>query len=99
MTWNTWGTSDIMTKPKISDRSTWDRGWIVEDDKNRILICVDSMGNMVGTCSIDMPPVMVKRWIIKVGEFKQVNIMNQKRYIETWNEKMVDDDDGKYRFE
>jgi hypothetical protein len=86
-------------KPKIPPRSEWKRGWIAHDEQNHILICVDCDGNVVGTCNTLMPPVMVKRWIIKIGEFKQVNILNQRRYIDTWNEKMVDDDDDKYRFE
>jgi hypothetical protein len=86
-------------KPKIPPRSEWKRGWIAEDQENHILICVDCDGNVVGTCNTLMPPVMVKRWIIKIGEFKQVNILNQKRYIDTWNEKMVDDDDDKFRKE
>lgn len=86
-------------KPKINDRSTWDHGWIVEDADNHILICVNHHGTVVGTCDTMMPPHMVKRWIVKVGEFKQVEIRNQNRYIDAWNERMVDDDDGKYRIE
>lgn len=38
-------------------------------------------------------------WIVKVGEFKQVDIMNIHRYIDTWNEKMVDDDNDRYTIE
>ncbi|AQY55090.1 hypothetical protein [Geobacillus phage TP-84] len=86
-------------KPNITDRSTWTSGWIVEDPDNHILICVDECGNVVGTCDAMMPPVMVKRWIVKVGEFKKINIRNQMHYIQKWNERMVNDDDEKYRFE
>lgn len=86
-------------KPRITDRSSWKDGWIAIDEENHILICINEDGTIVGTCDTMMPPVMVKRWIIKVGEFKQVNIKNQKQYINTWNEKMVDDDNDKYRIE
>jgi hypothetical protein len=86
-------------KPQITDRSTWDRGWIAEDETNHILICTNEHGTVVGTCDTRMPPVMVKRWIVKVGEFKRVDIVNRKRFLSTWNERMVNDDDDKYRIE
>jgi hypothetical protein len=84
-------------KPEIGDRTTWTRGYIVQDDINRILICVNEKGEVVGQCSIDLQPYVVKRWIIKVGEFKRVNIVNQIKFLDRWNKEMVDDDNDRYK--
>jgi hypothetical protein len=85
-------------KPKINyDRTKWTKGFLTYDFKNRVILCVTVPGKeTVGHCPFDMPEVMVKRWIIKVGEFKQVDILNQDIFVKEWNRRMVDDDDDKY---
>lgn len=85
-----------MVKPIFTERSTWDRGWITEDEQNHLLICTNEHGTVVGTCDTLMSPVIVKRWIIKVGEFKRVNIINQGRFLKKWDDKMVEDDNDRY---
>jgi hypothetical protein len=85
-------------KPKINyDRTKWTKGYLSFDFRNRVIVCkVLKTGERVGFCSMDMPEVMVKRWAIKVGEFKQINIINQYEFVQEWNRRMVDDDDDKY---
>ncbi|AYP68803.1 hypothetical protein BpsM61_00029 [Bacillus phage vB_BpsM-61] len=86
-----------MVRPRIKDRSEWQRGHLVHDKESRMLLCVNDMGKVVGYCMDDISPVIVKRWIVKVGEFKCINILNQQKFIEAWNRKMVEDDDDKYQ--
>jgi hypothetical protein len=85
-------------KPTIErDRTKWTKGFLTYDFKNRVILCVTVPDKeTVGHCPFDMPEIMVKRWIIKVGEFKQVDILNQDIFLKEWNRRMVDDDDDKY---
>lgn len=81
----------------IKDRTKWTKGFLTYDFENRMIECVSMPDRkVVGHCPFDMPEVMVKRWIIKVGEFKQVDILNQDAFLKEWNRRMVDDDDDKY---
>jgi hypothetical protein len=82
----------------INDRTKWTKGYLSYDFRNRIIVCnILKTDERVGFCPMDMPEVMVKRWAVKVGEFKRVDIVNQKEFVQEWNRRMVDDDNDKYR--